>query len=468
MADELALTAIIALTIILDLITGKKKLAGYFFTVAVFGLAIYAALNRKNGVLFAESYVADGISWFSKIVFLAGASLTALMSVQTLKGEERFNGAYYALLGASTLGMMILASSKELITLYIGLELATISLYALSAFYKKDPLSTEAGIKYLILGALSSGIMLYGISLIYGGARSTYLENILYYTSQGSPEPVFVIGMIFTLLGIGFKLSMVPMHMWTPDVYHGAPTPVTAFISVASKAAGFVFALRIFSYAFVNYSHIWVPVMAVLAFLTMTIGNLVAVPQKNIKRLLAYSSISQAGYILVGFVGASVIGMSSVLFYLLVYTLTNIAAFAVVAAVSNSTGSDEIDDYSGLARRNPGLALVFMLALLSLAGIPPLAGFVGKFYLFYAAMQKGYLWLVIAAALNSTISIYYYLIVLKAVYIKESKPDAVKIKIPLTISITLAITIALILAMGVYPGPVIDITTEISQKIFIK
>lgn len=468
MADELALTAIIALTIIIDLISGKKKLAGYFYTAAVLCLTVYVIMNRKEGTMFAESFVADGISWFAKIVFLSGSFLAALMSLQTLKGEEKFNGAYYALIGASTLGMMFLASSKELITLYVGLELATISLYALASFYKKDVLSTEAGIKYLILGAISSGIMLYGISLIYGSAKSTYLEQVLYYTSQGSPGPVFILGMIFTLLGIGFKLSMVPMHVWTPDVYHGAPTPVTAFISVASKAAGFVFALRVFSYTFVNYSHIWVPVTAVLAFLTMTIGNLVAIPQKNVKRLLAYSSISQAGYILVGFVGASVIGMSSVLFYLLAYTLTNIAAFAVVAAVGKQTGSDEIEDYAGLARRSPGLALIFMLALLSLAGIPPLAGFVGKFYLFYAAMQKGYLWLVIAAALNSTISIYYYLIVLKAVYIKDSKPGAVPVSIPLTLKITMAVSIILIFALGVMPGPIIDITTEISQKIFIK
>jgi NADH-quinone oxidoreductase subunit N len=363
---------------------------------------------------------------------------------------------------------MFLFSSKELITLYIGLELATVSLYALAAIYKTDDSSTEAGIKYLILGAISSAILLFGISLIYGITRTTYIDGVMAYTSQSPVGPIFVIALIMTLLGAGFKLSMVPMHLWTPDVYQGAPTPVTAFISVASKAAGFIFAIRLFSYMFVRLDYIWVPLLSIIALLTMTVGNLMAIPQKNVKRLLAYSTISQAGYILVGFVGASVIGISSVIFYLLAYTVTNIAAFAVVTAFSKATGSDNLDDYAGLAQKEPLLALLFMLSLLSLAGIPPLAGFVGKFYLFYSAMQKGYVWLVVAAALNSTISLYYYLLILKQMYIFDRKKEFPKIKIDFSVKIVLIFTMIVIFIMGIFPGPVLDLTTDIAQSLFFK
>jgi NADH-quinone oxidoreductase subunit N len=372
------------------------------------------------------------------------------------------------MLGASTLGMMFLASSKELITLYIGLELATISLYALSAIYKDDNNSLEAGIKYLILGAISSGLLLYGISLVYGLTRTTYLEKIIAIITQQEISPALVLGIIFIILGTGFKLSAVPMHVWTPDVYQGAPTAITGFISVASKSAGFVFVLRLFSYTFLRIDYIWIPIISIIAFLTMTIGNLIAIPQKDIKRLLAYSTISQAGYILVGFVGASVIGISSVLFYILVYTFTNIAAFAVVAGVEQHTGSCKISDYASLSQRNPLLALTFMLSLLSLAGIPPLAGFVGKFYLFYAAMQKGYLWLVIAAALNSTISLYYYLLILKQIYIRNEMVEGEKIKLTFNIVFVLIICIFAIIILGIMPAGIVDITMNAAQGMFIK
>lgn len=467
MTDEIALAALIAVILFADLCGANRKVIGAIFITAVTGLLLYVALHRREGAMLSGAYVYDGLAWFSKIVILLGAAMTGILSMDSVKVREKHAGAYYLLLAASTLGMLFLVSSKELITMYVGLELATISLYALTAIYKNDILSLEGGIKYLILGALSSGILLYGISLVYGVTRTTYLEKIMYYTSQGAMEPVFIIGLLFVLLGAGFKLSMVPMHVWTPDVYTGAPTPVTAFISVASKAAGFIFAVRLFSYAFIKMDFIWVPVLAVIAFLTMTIGNLVAIPQKNVKRLLAYSTISQAGYILVGFVGASVIGLSSVMFYLLVYTLTNIAAFAVVTGFSRVTGSDNLEDYAGLAQRSPLLTLAFMLALLSLAGIPPLAGFTGKFYLFYAAMQKGYLWLVIAAALNSTVSLYYYLLVLKQLYIKDPKKDAPKIELPLSIKIVLVVTIISILALGIFPARILELTMDIAQKLFM-
>ncbi len=467
MTDELALAAVIVVTLLIDFTAGNKKFTGYFFTLAVTALLVFVIINKKGGSMLEGVYIYDGVARFAKIIFLSGAALTGMFSINNLKLSEKYHGAYYALLGSSTLGMMFLASSKELITLYVGLELATVPLYALTAIYKKDVLSMEAGIKYLILGAFSSGILLYGLSLVYGVTGATSLDKIMAFTSAGGAGPVFVIAIIMVILGVGFKLSMVPMHVWTPDVYHGAPTPVTAFISVASKAAGFIFAIRLFPYMLMKLDYVWVPIIAVVAFITMTAGNLMAIPQKNIKRLLAYSTISQAGYILVGFAGASVTGISSVLFYLLAFTFSNMAAFGVVIAFSKITGSDNIEDYAGLARRSPLLSLTFLLALLSLAGIPPLAGFVGKFYLFYAAMQKGFLLLVIAAALNSTISLYYYLLVLKQVYIKDSPKGAPKITLGFPVKIGLILTIAGILALGIMPAGVIDFTIAAAQKLFV-
>jgi NADH-quinone oxidoreductase subunit N len=469
MPGEIALAGIIVVLLLLDfIIKDNKAVIGWAFTVLMAALMVYVAAFKTEATLLNGAYVSDGLSWISQVMILLAASLTGLLSVQSVKTGKKFTGAYYILLACSTLGLMFLVSSKELITLYIGLELATVSLYALVAIYKTDNSSTEAGIKYLILGAISSAILLFGISLIYGITRTTYIDGVMSYTSQSPVGPIFVIALIMTLLGAGFKLSMVPMHLWTPDVYQGAPTPVTAFISVASKAAGFIFAVRLFSYMFVRLDYIWVPLLSIIALLTMTVGNLMAIPQKNVKRLLAYSTISQAGYILVGFVGASVIGISSVIFYLLVYTVTNIAAFAVVTAFSKATGSDNLDDYAGLAQKEPLLALLFMLSLLSLAGIPPLAGFVGKFYLFYSAMQKGYVWLVVAAALNSTISLYYYLLILKQMYIFDRKKEFPKIKIDFSVKIALIFTMIVIFIVGIFPGPVLDLTSDIAQSLFFK
>jgi NADH-quinone oxidoreductase subunit N len=467
MMPEMMLTGLIVILLLVDLTFRNKKVLGPLFTLGMLGLLVFTGLSTKQGSMLGGTYVADSLAWFAKLMILLAAFLVGLMSFDTLKVGEKYTGAYYTILASSTLGLMFFVSSKELITLYVGLELATISLYALSAIYKFDDLSLEAGIKYLILGASSSGILLYGLGLIYGITRATNIDSIMTFAAQQPVSPILVIALIMVLLGVGFKLSMVPMHVWTPDVYHGAPTPVTAFISVASKAAGFIVAIRLFSYMFIKLDYVWVPILSIIAFLTMTVGNLIAIPQKNVKRLLAYSTISQAGYILVGFVGASVIGISSVIFYLLAYTITNIAAFTVVAAFSKITGSDELEDYAGLAQKEPLLAFVFLLSLLSLAGIPPLAGFVGKFYLFYAAMQKGYTWLVIAGALNSTVSLYYYLLVLKQMYIFDRKKEFAKITLPLSIKVVLVITMVAMFVIGIFPGPVLDLTQSIAQKLFI-
>lgn len=466
MSVELLLAAGLAALLLPDLFgAGGKRRAGLLFTAIAAGLTLVALLDAADGVLLVGTYISDGLARFSKPVILLCAALTGLLSLGSLKGSGKFAGAYYALLAAATLGLCLLVSSKELITLYVGLELATTSLYALTAFYKNDDLSAEAGLKYLVLGAASSAVLLYGLSLLYGSAGTTYVDIIAIHASSGR-DPVLTAGMVMALLGVCFKLSVVPMHIWTPDVYQGAPTPVAAFISAASKAAGFVFAIRLFPLMLAGLAGVWVPLVSVLALVTMTAGNLMAIPQTNLKRFLAYSTISQAGYILVGFVGASASGIASVLFYLPVYAVSNLAAFAVAAAFSASGASDEMESCDGLAKRHPLLALAFLAALLSLAGIPPLAGFVGKFYLFYASMEQGYAWLVLAAAVNSTVSLYYYLRILKRMYMNEPAPAQPAITVPRSVKAALAFCLAAMLALGLFPGPVIDAAAAVGRSFF--
>ena len=444
---------------------GRRLLWACYLAGTLVLLAL-AILSRGETNLLGGSYVADGLSWLARIIIVVGAGLTGAVSMSSLGIREKYHGAYAALLLSASLGMMVLVSSKELIMLYVGLETSSVSLYGLAAISKRDDRSLEAGIKYLVIGALSTGILLYGLSLVYISTGTTSLDAIRAAVATRGPDTLLVAGVLLVLLGVGFKLSMVPLHVWTPDVYQGAPTPVAAFISVVSKSAGFVFAIRLLSFAFADLRSVWEPFMAAAAVLSMTVGNLIAIPQKSAKRLLAYSTISQAGYILVGFVGSAAAGTSAVIFYLMVYTLTNMAAFTVVIAISSATGSDLLDDYAGLARREPVLALVFAFALLSLAGIPPLGGFIGKIYLFSAAMRQGYLWLVIVAALNSVLSLYYYLLVLKRMYISEPTGPAVRMKIALPVRAVLLLTTVGIFWLGIIPGSVLRIIAEVSAAVF--
>lgn len=466
MLPELLLGAGAAGIILADLLgREEKRVPGALFTLLSAALLAAAYFFPATGDLYNGAYLSDGLALFTKGVIFLAALLTGLMSLDTLRTGGKYAGAYYALLASSALGLCLMVSSRELITMYVGLELATTSLFALTAFYREDDRSIEAGLKYLVLGASSSGIMLYGLSLLYGLAGSTYLGDIA-AAAAATPGPALAAGAVLTLLGVCFKLSVVPMHIWTPDVYQGAPTPVAAFISTASKAAGFVFALRLFPLMLNGLAGLWVPLLSALALVTMTAGNLLAIPQTNVKRFLAYSTISQAGYLLVGFVGASASGAASVLFYLLIYAFSNMAAFAVVAACGASWGNYELKSYDGLARRQPLLALAFLAALLSLAGIPPLAGFVGKFYLFYASMEQGYVWLVLAAALNSTLSLYYYLLVLKRMYIHEPAEGQPAVAVPPATAAAVVLCLAGMLLLGLYPGPALDAAAAIGRALF--
>lgn len=458
-----SLGAVLVLDLLLPRAAGRRSLAG--LTLAGAGFALLAALLIPDGS-FGGVFALDGVARIVKVLVLVALGLVVLCAWTWDRTWERPMGEFWFLLQAAALGMMVLASGQELITLYIGLELATVPMALLVAYSPADRKSSEGGLKFLILAAVGSGILLFGLSLLYAAAGATRLADLSQALTGFGREPVVAIGLLCVLVGLGFKVALVPFHLWVPDAYEGAPTPVTAFLSVASKTAGFVLALRLLAGAFAPLSPTWSSVLAVLAAATMTLGNFAAIPQTNVKRLLAYSSIAQAGYLIMGLVAGDAIGLSALLYYLAAYLPTNLAAFAVVMAVEQAEGSTDLAAYHGLALRSPRLSLVLLLALLSLAGIPPLAGFTAKFYLFTAVFGQGYLWLVVLAVLNSALSLYYYLRVIRAVYIQppETAP-ASPLAVPWPLALVLAATLIGILALGVWPGPLAESARQAVQQL---
>jgi NADH-quinone oxidoreductase subunit N len=363
--------------------------------------------------------------------------------------------------------MMLLAATRELISIYVSLELTSLPLAALAAFLR-DSRSTEAGMKFLILSAISSAVLLYGMALVYGFTGSTYLAEIAGAISSPAPgSPPFgsyalLLGVVLIVAGFGFKIASVPFQMWVPDVYEGSPTPITAFLSVASKGAGFAVLLRVFYTGFPSVSVNWELLFAGLATASMFIGNLVAVAQNNIKRMLGYSTISHAGFLLVGLAAIAdearegqVLGPESVLFYLGAYAATNLAAFFAIIAISNKLGSDQIDDFAGMGRRAPVLALALALSMVSLIGIPPTALFVGKLYIFTAAVNSGLVWLAAIGVVNSVISAYYYLRVVRVMYLLPS-PSEEGVPSSELFQVALGVTAVAVLVLGIIPGPVLD------------
>lgn len=409
----------------------------------------------------------DWLSFLFKMLFLFGAAVTALFAMDY--GEISRRGEFYVLMLVSTIGMSLMASAADIVMLYLAIETTSIPLYVLAGFFRKDTKSTESGFKYLLFGALTSTIMLYGFSLLFGvmGTTSVYGIVNLYSTSEPLPAAMLVGSLLLILVGFGFKISAVPFHFWAPDVYEGAPTPVAGFLSTASKAAGFAVLLRILLAVFTPtvYTY-WTVLIATLAVATMTLGNLVALTQKNIKRLLAYSSIAHAGYMLVGVVAFGMLGLSSVVFYLLVYLLTNLAAFGIVATVSRITGKDDISSFDGLSRHSPGLAMAMLVAFLSLAGMPPLGGFVAKVFVFSAAVKADYIWLAFVGVLNSIVGLYYYLIVLKHVYLYPPQEESLKIPVSRPYGIALVVLSIGILIMGTLFAPWFNWATSAAAAMF--
>jgi NADH-quinone oxidoreductase subunit N len=358
----------------------------------------------------------DWLGFFFKMLFIFGAAITALFLMEHEKVGRR--GESYVLLLASTIGMCLMASAADLVMLYLAIETTSIPLYILAGFMLADDRSTESGFKYMLYGAMTSAVMLYGFSLLFGFAGTTNLYALAAALKAGQVPALAILGLILLIIvGLGFKVSIVPFHFWAPDVYEGSPTPIAGFLSTASKAAGFAVIARLFIVVFPDFASNWTAIIAILSAVTMTLGNLLALPQKNLKRMLAYSSIAHAGYALIGIVAVSQIGIASVVFYMLAYILTNLAAFGVVMAVGRIVGSDDYEAYRGLSRRSPGLALIMLAAFLSLAGMPPFGGFIAKVVVFAAGVQANYTWLVVIGILNSVVGVFYYLNVLKYVYL---------------------------------------------------
>ncbi len=436
---------------------------GILVTMAVAGAQFY---SQVNGSFLDGMYLADNYASFFKLLFLAAALLVVLSSTEYVQKLPAHRGEFYALILFAALGMMVMAGSGDLITLYVGLELMTISFYVLVAYLAEDGKSGEAGLKYLILGAVSSAVLLYGVSFLYGLTGSTVITDIA--AKLGSDmSPATILALLLVLAGFSFKISLIPFHMWAPDIYEGAPVPITAYLAVASKAAGFAAMVRVMLVGLKAQAldgNVAVA-LAVLIGLTMIAGNLMAIPQKNFKRMMAYSSISQAGYIAVGLLAGTPDGVKGVLFYSMIYVFANMGAFTVATVVSTAQGSDEIKDFAGLARRSPLAAAVMTISLLSMAGIPPLAGFVGKFYLFKALLDQGWVPLVFIAFIMSMVSVYYYLLVTRTMYMEEGA-DLPNIGVSGATKFTLLVTMLVTLFLGIYPSPLAQMATIAAKSLF--
>jgi NADH-quinone oxidoreductase subunit N len=415
----LALVLVIVLIAEIGLDKGKKNTIfpisiGLFFIVLVAGF-----LPVTEGTLFGGMYKTSVLKVMMKNILNIGVFIIFLQSVSWLKKPENSDkiGEFFLLILSVLIGMNFMISSGDFLMFYLGLETATIPLAALAAYTHHQTKSAEAGIKFILSSAFSSGILLFGLSMIYGTTGSILFDQV---ALNYHDAPLQVLAFIFFFAGMAFKISLVPFHLWTADVYEGAPVNVTSFFSVISKgAAVFIFIIVLYT-VFSSIIHLWKDVIYIIAVLTMTIGNLFALRQKNMKRFLAFSSIAQAGFILLGIIGGSQQGMASTIYFILVYIFSNLGAFGVVTAISMATGKENMDDYDGMYHTNPRLCLLMMLSLFSLAGIPPVAGFFGKFFLFTSAASAGYYWLVFIAVANATISLYYYLLPVKAMFINKN------------------------------------------------
>jgi NADH-quinone oxidoreductase subunit N len=495
---ELLLTALAFLVLGMDLVWRRQRPIALAALSAgglvLTGLALLPLLGRE-GALFNRAFVVDGYALLFAFVFVGIALVVVLFSAEYVARFLAYPAEYYGLVLFSTVGMLFIGSAAELLTAYIALELLSFSLYVLAGYAREDPRSNEAGVKYILLGAFSSALLLFGIGLLYGYAGTTFYRGIAEAIAQASAPPLGLwMGTGFLLAGLGFKVAAVPFHAWAPDVYQGAPLPVTAYISTASKAAGFAFLVRLAVEALGPAAPSVKATMALIAALSMTLGNLVALRQSNMKRLLAYSSIGQVGYLLLGLAALTPVAIAGLLFHLIGYTVNNLAAFLGLIVAYQHTQREEMGDLAGLAEHAPLAALVLASALFSLAGLPVFVGFVTKFYLFTAAGQLGAmpgdLWLIGLAVLNSFISLYYYLMAIKEMYLSPPKPLAVpavgepsavvpiaggsheaahdgatveRWRVSPLLTVLLLVLFAAMVGLGVYPGPLVGAIEDVAQ-----
>lgn len=486
LSPELSLSGLAILLLLLDLGTNRKGLLSY---VAIMGLIVPLGFTvslwlnstgvAENSIL-SNTFVVDKFSIFFKLLFISAVAIIGLISREYVKKLHHLQVEYFALVLFSVTGMMLLSSAVELITIYISLELTAIPIAALAAFLKNSR-SSESGMKFLLLSGISSALLLYGMVLVYGftgstvlGEISAQLRDIGLSETQPFGSYALLMGIVLIIAGFGFKITAVPFQMWAPDVYEGSPTPITAFLSVASKAAGFAVILRVFHVGFPLevLSIEWSAIFAVLAAISMSFGNLVAIAQTNIKRMLAYSTVAHAGYIMVGIAAIAIrvpdngtaIGVSSVLFYLVGYATMNLAAFSAVIAISNRIESDNIKDFTGMGKRAPLMAAILAFAMVSLTGVPPTVGFMAKIYIFGAAINTGFAWLAVIGVLNSVVSAYYYLRVIKVMYLSTPQVDE-KINSPTSLQLAAVATAAGILIFGIFPRPLLDLVKTAAEAL---
>lgn len=469
LAPELIVVATILVVFTLDLMLPRAQ-KYWTATVAVGGTALaliplaFLAFNAQTSSMFDGSYVVDEFALVLKGLFLISAYIVFLMSHNYIESDRYYQGEYYFLLLASLLGSLVLASSRDLIILFIGIELVTGPLYLLAGWRKGDVKSNEASLKYFILGVLSTAILLYGMSFLYGITGEVTFSGLATATAGMGDDPALIMAVLFVIVGFGFKIAAVPFHFWAPDTYEGAPTPITAFLSVNSKAAGFVAMLLVMYLALPDVSEVWAPALWLLAALSMTIGNLSALRQTNIVRLLAYSSVAQAGFMLVPFAAAAVSGaeleeaFAATVIYLVIYAVMNLGAFAVVIAVANKTGSGEISGWAGLGKVDGRLGVLIAIFFFSLAGIPPLAGWFAKFAMFRSVMIAGgssTVVLAVIAALNAVIALYYYARVIKAVWLEDQQgefPGDLEEPPVGSLRLALLVTAGLTVVIGFFPA----------------
>jgi NADH-quinone oxidoreductase subunit N len=432
------------------------------------GLAFWAAIRLwgRSEELFGGMIVVDLAALLFQLIFLVVGFVTVLLSTQYAVEEGLDLGEYYALLLFALLGAMLMASGGDLLIIFLGLEIMSLAQYILAGMRHNLLKSSESAMKYFLLGAFATGFLLYGIALLYGATGTTNLAGIVTAVREGglADHPLMTIGMGLLVVGFGFKIAAVPFHMWTPDVYEGAPTPVTAFMSTGVKAAAFAALARVFVTALGDLQESWAPIFWCMAVLTMTVGNLAAIAQQNIKRMLAYSSIAHAGYLLIALVAAGPAGLTGLLYYLLAYAFMNLGAFAVVVALEQREDRYiRLDDYSGLGFRYPLLGVAMALFMFSLAGLPPTAGFMAKFYVFNAAMEQGYIVLTVIGVLNSLVSLYYYLRPIILMYMEECKADVPGTHLNPFLLTGLVLTVLGTLQLGLFPARVLSLAQAAAQ-----
>jgi NADH-quinone oxidoreductase subunit N len=441
---------------------GRKDRTGILAALGFLALLAVSFLAPGSGGSFSGGrYLNDPLALFFKQVFLAAALLVSLMSLRFTSALQELRAEFFSLLSFAVVGMMMLASSNDFVTLYVGLELMTLPLVLLTAWEKTSGRSTEAGAKYILLSAMSSAVLLFGLSLLFGASGSLTYSEVIGALAASSADPLVVTGAVMVLAGFSFKIAAVPFHMWSPDIYEGAPTPVAAFLAVGSKAAGFAALVRLLLFVLPSQSGRFPLFVISLSVLSMVAGNLIALPQTNLKRLLAYSSISHAGYMLLGLVAFSRAGIGALLYYIVLYLFANAGIFAGISALG---GPEDIASFKGMWKRSPFMAASLLVCLLSLAGIPPAAGFLGKFYLLAEVARQGKLWLAALALVMSVVSISYYVSVIKAL-VMEKADDERHLRIPLAHGLVMAVSVLVTLGMGIFPAPVTAWTQAIATAV---